>query len=94
MPLLDARTRLHDKMVHKASVSPRRRSHHERWQTVSKGKIALVTGASRGIGLAIARSLAGMGAKVGVCARDAKKLETAAAGLKSGRIASSRFART
>jgi len=42
------------------------------------GKVALITGASRGIGLAIARGLAGMGARVGVCARDAKKLELAA----------------
>jgi 3-oxoacyl-[acyl-carrier protein] reductase len=42
------------------------------------GKVALVTGASRGIGLAIARSLAGMGARVSLCARDAKKLELAA----------------
>jgi 3-oxoacyl-[acyl-carrier protein] reductase len=43
-----------------------------------EGKVALVTGASRGIGLAIARSLGRMGAAVGVCARDAKRLETAA----------------
>jgi 3-oxoacyl-[acyl-carrier protein] reductase len=43
-----------------------------------QGKVALVTGASRGIGLAIARSLGRLGAKVSVCARDAKKLELAA----------------
>jgi 3-oxoacyl-[acyl-carrier protein] reductase len=42
------------------------------------GKIALVTGASRGIGLAIARRLASMGVRVGLCGRDAKRLESAA----------------
>ncbi len=40
-----------------------------------EGKVALVTGASRGIGLAIARSLARMGAKLALCARDPKRLE-------------------
>ena len=48
----------------------------------AQGKVALVTGASRGIGLAIARSLTGLGAKVALCARDPKRLEAAAAGLK------------
>lgn len=42
------------------------------------GKVALVTGASRGIGLAIARSLGRMGAKLSLCARDANRLEKAA----------------
>jgi len=48
------------------------------------GKVALVTGASRGIGLAIARSLAKMGAKLGLCARDPKRLEDAASDLRAG----------
>ncbi|HEX4004220.1 MAG TPA: SDR family NAD(P)-dependent oxidoreductase [Candidatus Acidoferrales bacterium] len=47
-----------------------------------ESKVALVTGASRGIGLAIARSLAGLGAKVALCARDPEQLEKAAAALK------------
>ena len=49
---------------------------------VLAGKVAIVTGASRGIGLAIAQRLASMGAKLSVCARDAQKLEAAAANLR------------
>ena len=45
-------------------------------------QVALVTGASRGIGLAIARKLAAMGAKISVCARDTGKLVSAAADLE------------
>ena len=47
------------------------------------GKVALITGASRGIGFAIAQSLGRMGAKLSLCARDAVKLESAASELKS-----------
>jgi 3-oxoacyl-[acyl-carrier protein] reductase len=47
-----------------------------------EGKVALVTGASRGIGLAIARRLARLRVKVSLCARDAEKLERAANELK------------
>jgi 3-oxoacyl-[acyl-carrier protein] reductase len=42
-------------------------------------KTALVTGASRGIGLACAQALASTGARVILAARDAAKLETASA---------------
>lgn len=45
------------------------------------GKVALVTGASRGIGLAIARKLGSLGAKVGLCARDPKRLQEVASEL-------------
>jgi NAD(P)-dependent dehydrogenase (short-subunit alcohol dehydrogenase family) len=46
-----------------------------------KGKHAVVTGASRGIGLAIARTLHAHGARVTLMARDPAALETAAAAL-------------
>ncbi|HEX2202206.1 MAG TPA: 3-oxoacyl-ACP reductase FabG [Longimicrobium sp.] len=46
-----------------------------------QGQVALVTGASRGIGLAIARELASAGARVAVVARDGARAEAAAAGL-------------
>jgi 3-oxoacyl-[acyl-carrier protein] reductase len=45
-------------------------------------KVALITGASRGIGLAIAQRLGKMGARVAICGRDLAKLERAAAGLR------------
>jgi NAD(P)-dependent dehydrogenase (short-subunit alcohol dehydrogenase family) len=45
------------------------------------GKHAVVTGASRGIGLAVARALLAQGARVTLMARDAAALEAAAAGL-------------
>lgn len=52
------------------------------------GKIALVTGASRGIGRGIARALAEAGADLALCARDAEKLaETAVAVTNTGRRA-------
>jgi 3-oxoacyl-[acyl-carrier protein] reductase len=48
-----------------------------------EGKVALVTGASRGIGFVIARTLGRLGMKVSICARDANKLERAANELRS-----------
>jgi 3-oxoacyl-[acyl-carrier protein] reductase len=48
-----------------------------------KGKKAFVTGASRGIGLRIARLLAAEGADVGICARDGGAVSETVAELKS-----------
>ena len=45
------------------------------------GRLALVTGSSQGIGLTLARGLAGAGAHVVMNGRDAAKLEKAAQGL-------------
>jgi NADP-dependent 3-hydroxy acid dehydrogenase YdfG len=47
-------------------------------QVSIKGKVALITGASRGIGFAIAQKLGQMGARLSLCARDAKRLEKSA----------------
>lgn len=48
-----------------------------------KGKRALVTGGSKGIGRAIALGLAAEGCDVAICARDAKGVATAVAELKA-----------
>ena len=50
-----------------------------------EGKIALVTGASRGIGAAIAKALAAKGAHVIITARTAKDLEAVEDAIFRGR---------
>ena len=50
------------------------------------GKVALITGASRGIGFAIARRLGRMNARVSICGRDQEKLEKSASSLRSEAI--------
>ena len=55
-------------------------------QKTLEGKTAIVTGASRGIGFAIAKMLGELGARVSVCARDPKTLESAADQLKRSGI--------
>jgi 3-oxoacyl-[acyl-carrier protein] reductase len=46
------------------------------------GQISLITGGSRGIGLAVARRLGSMGSKVAICGRDRDRLEESAALLR------------
>jgi len=49
-----------------------------RSRTDIRGEVAVVTGASRGLGLLLARELAGHGCPLVICARDAAALERAA----------------
>jgi uncharacterized protein len=51
--------------------------------TYWKGKVALVTGGSQGLGFAIARALVAAGAHVVITARDQERLSTAAASLST-----------
>ena len=47
------------------------------------GEVAIVTGASRGLGLLLARELAGQSVRLVICARDQAELDRAAQGLRS-----------
>jgi 3-oxoacyl-[acyl-carrier protein] reductase len=50
------------------------------------GAVALVTGGSRGIGRAIALRLAGLGAAIAICGRDARALQAASSELQNGTV--------
>jgi 3-oxoacyl-[acyl-carrier protein] reductase len=69
-------------MVNRGEVSPERDRAVEEGKPL-QGKVALVTGASRGIGFAVARKLGRLGAKISLCAREAKRLGVAASELES-----------
>jgi 3-oxoacyl-[acyl-carrier protein] reductase len=49
--------------------------------SVLEGRTAIITGASQGLGLAIARAFLAEGARVAICARDAAELDEAARSL-------------
>jgi 3-oxoacyl-[acyl-carrier protein] reductase len=49
-----------------------------------EGRVAAVTGGSRGLGYAIAESLLAEGCRVAICARERSRLETAASALGEG----------
>jgi len=55
-------------------------------ESALNGQVALITGSSRGIGLAIARRLGQMGARVSLCARKKTDLDRAAADLRAAGI--------
>ncbi|MCU1343384.1 MAG: Sepiapterin reductase [Candidatus Acidoferrum typicum] len=55
-------------------------------ENILNGQVALITGSSRGIGLAVARRLGQMGARISLCARKAADLENAAADLRAAGI--------
>jgi NAD(P)-dependent dehydrogenase (short-subunit alcohol dehydrogenase family) len=63
-----------------AIVVPRGKATHEREDTMRiEGSVAMVTGASSGIGRAVALALAKRGARVALVARDAARLQRVAA---------------
>jgi NAD(P)-dependent dehydrogenase (short-subunit alcohol dehydrogenase family) len=53
---------------------------YARWYDL-RGKTALITGGSRGLGLALGREFVARGARVAICARDAEELERAGSDL-------------
>jgi short-subunit dehydrogenase len=52
-------------------------------QVSLRGKVALITGGSRGLGLALAEELGAHGCRLALCARDSEELENAVTRLRS-----------
>jgi len=66
-----------------AAVALARAAARSRRRFDLRGKVALVTGGSRGLGLVLARELVREGARVAICARDEAELEAARVHLES-----------
>src|SRR5216117_3741618 len=43
----------------------------------ARGRVVLITGGSRGLGIALARAFAGDGCRIAICARDSSELDAA-----------------
>ena len=54
--------------------------HYAQWYDL-RGKNVLITGGSRGLGLALAREFVSRGARIAICARDVEELERASSDL-------------
>ena len=67
------------------------KSRHVRELFDLSGRVALVTGGSRGLGLAMAEALGDMGAKVAITARKANELDAAIAQLHARGITAASF---
>ena len=63
-----------------AGVVARSRFRHSRERSIS-GDVVLITGGSRGLGLAMARRFAKQGCRIAICARDPEELDRARADL-------------
>ncbi|MBV9611920.1 MAG: SDR family oxidoreductase [Acidobacteriaceae bacterium] len=57
-----------------------------------RGKVALITGGSRGLGLALARELGSKGSRIALCARDTNELDRACRQLTDKNIEAAPFA--
>lgn len=55
-----------------------RRALSQRDELDLRGKVAVITGGSRGLGLALSQELGAQGCRIAICARDANELEKAA----------------